>query len=349
MITINYYYTSDDRWFKDLCESFKNVSPDARIENNSLLLGTAVGKGKIDFIEVVEGLGVLCVDYTFAEDVNWICMPSALNDYFMINFNVGDEAFKIKNAQGVEMNSGESLSSSIFYSSSGAGFECCIPQNKRIRFIQLIVSNKWMLNKIHYYNLPIDKNFHDYSSNNSFQEVFNLNLDCKTIAEEILSIDFSSAMARLKIKGDVLELISRFYSKISYALLKQKKIIADDIEKIKSEMQELGMFPGVQWPSLSSLIKKCDMSKTKFTVLFNQIYGKGYLEVCIEARMKEACSMIKNNVPVSEAGWQVGYTSLGHFSKMFKKITGVLPSEIINIDKNQCNLNCRNCTSKIVT
>ncbi|MNE08528.1 DNA-binding transcriptional regulator AraC [compost metagenome] len=79
------------------------------------------------------------------------------------------------------------------------------------------------------------------------------------------------------------------------------------------------------------------MSKTKFAILFQELYSLNYYSFYVKKRIEHACSLILDGTLVSEAGLSVCYTNLGHFSKVFKKHVGVSPSKM----NGKCNANCQ--------
>ncbi|MFA9464890.1 MAG: AraC family transcriptional regulator [Velocimicrobium sp.] len=65
-----------------------------------------------------------------------------------------------------------------------------------------------------------------------------------------------------------------------------------------------------------------------FSTLFKKETGKNFTEYITEIRVQNAKQIIvKTNMDISDVAVEVGYSDLKYFSKLFKKITGVSPSE----------------------
>jgi len=71
-----------------------------------------------------------------------------------------------------------------------------------------------------------------------------------------------------------------------------------------------------------------NMSPTKLKVLFKQIFGNSIFNYYQEFRMKEAARLLKENkLSVSDVGYQMGFTNLSHFSRVFEEHIGMKPKQ----------------------
>ena len=94
------------------------------------------------------------------------------------------------------------------------------------------------------------------------------------------------------------------------------------IYKIKEKMlEQLGIPPIIRELAISA-----NMSPTKLKRLFKQIFGNSIFSYYQEFRMKEAARLLKDEkLSVSEVGYQLGFTNLSHFSRVFNEYTGMKP------------------------
>lgn len=75
-----------------------------------------------------------------------------------------------------------------------------------------------------------------------------------------------------------------------------------------------------QPPSLPSLAKLGGLSETKMKDLFRQVFGDSIYNYYQTARMEEAAYLLKHkNYSVSEAGYQLGFSNLSHFTRLFER------------------------------
>jgi AraC-like DNA-binding protein len=81
-------------------------------------------------------------------------------------------------------------------------------------------------------------------------------------------------------------------------------------------------------PVIKELAVNANMSPTKLKSLFKQIFGNSIFSYYQEFRMKEAARLLKEGkLSVSDVGYQLGFTNLSHFSKVFKDHIGMKPKQ----------------------
>ena len=62
--------------------------------------------------------------------------------------------------------------------------------------------------------------------------------------------------------------------------------------------------------------------------LFKQTFGKGVFEYYQSMRMHEAAKRLKEKrLTVSEVGYQLGFTNLSHFARVFEQHMGLKPKK----------------------
>lgn len=73
-------------------------------------------------------------------------------------------------------------------------------------------------------------------------------------------------------------------------------------------------------PSLPEQAKLGGLSETKMKDLFRQVFGDSIYNYYQTARMEEAAYLLKHkNYSVSEAGYQLGFSNLSHFTRLFER------------------------------
>ncbi|MFZ4928151.1 helix-turn-helix domain-containing protein [Chryseobacterium sp. Mn2064] len=150
----------------------------------------------------------------------------------------------------------------------------------------------------------------------------------QSVVNEIISnsVDESFKLFFLRVKAE--ELICRLLMELEkrdekhlYAL-NTKDI--QTVYKVKKEILENLEIP----PVIGELALKAGMSPTKLKRLFRQIFGDSIFSYYQEFRMKEAAFLLREKkYTVSEVGYQLGFTNLSHFSKIFKEHLGMNPKQ----------------------
>lgn len=81
-------------------------------------------------------------------------------------------------------------------------------------------------------------------------------------------------------------------------------------------------------PDIALLAKEAGMSEPKMRKLFKQTFGKGVFEYYQFTRMQKAARLLKDKrLSVSEVGYQLGFTNLSHFSRVFESYIGMKPKK----------------------
>ncbi|GAB3781814.1 AraC family transcriptional regulator [Spirosoma horti] len=81
-------------------------------------------------------------------------------------------------------------------------------------------------------------------------------------------------------------------------------------------------------PTIALLAREAGMSEPKLRKLFKQTFGKGVFDFYQSARMQEAAQLLKvKQLTVSEVGYQLGFTNLSHFSRVFEDHHGIKPKK----------------------
>jgi AraC-like DNA-binding protein len=81
-------------------------------------------------------------------------------------------------------------------------------------------------------------------------------------------------------------------------------------------------------PNVGELAKLANMSGTKLSRLFRQIFGYSIYDYYLAMKVREAADLIRQKkFSVSEAGYRVGFTNLSHFSRIFERHVGMKPKK----------------------
>ena len=78
---------------------------------------------------------------------------------------------------------------------------------------------------------------------------------------------------------------------------------------------------------LHNISNEAFFSKFHFTRLFKSIYGSTPHQYLTKVRMEKAKLLLQNEKTVTETCFDVGFESLGSFSGLFKRYTGMSPAK----------------------
>jgi len=148
------------------------------------------------------------------------------------------------------------------------------------------------------------------------------------IVEEILSPPGNETFRLFFLRLKAEELICRLLMEIDKRQEKQmyplhQKDIAL-IYQIRDQMIAQINIP----PVIAELADQAAMSPTKLKRLFRQIFGDSIFSYYQQFRIKEAARLLKTEGhSVSSVGYQLGFTNLSHFSKLFELHMGMKPKQ----------------------
>ncbi|RFM33520.1 helix-turn-helix domain-containing protein [Chitinophaga silvisoli] len=116
----------------------------------------------------------------------------------------------------------------------------------------------------------------------------------------------------------LIALVSRDEKKVHGLNIADIKALYQVKERLLQNLEEA--------PSVATLSEFSGMSETKLKRLFNQVFGRSIYQYFQNFRMQEAARLLKEErLSVSEVGYQLGFSNLGHFSKVFEEVIGVKP------------------------
>jgi AraC-like DNA-binding protein len=102
---------------------------------------------------------------------------------------------------------------------------------------------------------------------------------------------------------------------------------AHDIQTIYKVKERVLKHPETP-PIIKDLALYANMSPTKLKRLFKQVFGNSIFNYYQGFRVKEAARLLKEEkLSVTEVGYQMGFTNLSHFSRVFKEYIGMKPKQ----------------------
>lgn len=144
------------------------------------------------------------------------------------------------------------------------------------------------------------------------------------IVTESVNETFELFFLRIKAEELVCRLLMELEKRDEKHLVALNSQDIQTIYKVKEQMLEQLETP----PVIKELSVFANMSSSKLKRLFKQIFGNSIFSYYQEFRMKEAARLLKEEkLSVSEVGYQLGFTNLSHFSRVFKEHIGMKPKQ----------------------
>lgn len=121
-----------------------------------------------------------------------------------------------------------------------------------------------------------------------------------------------------------LDMISSYY-KLQATKLNTRQELFQRVLRGK-EMLDDSVFTEI---SIGQIAEACCLSEFRFYRLFKQCFGVSPYNYLFRRRIEKGLEMKKQNLSWGEIAYQLNFTDLAAFSKGFKKVTGVPPSQFM--------------------
>ena len=304
------------------------------LKSLALLLGTEVKNRRLEIPEKF-GKGY-CAGFVFNEHIRMLILNYELNENLVIeNPEINAPArmilFKFQNIipKTEIISPGEQLKviPSVLIATSSMNTDAVIPIHTNNASINIEVDANY-LNGL--FDLseksPVLQSLLQNTQPLLFEQMIYPSLQ-KTVDEIVTeSVDETFELFFLRIKAE--ELICRLLMELGKR--DEKHLYALNIHdiqtiyKVKEQILEHLETP----PVIQELAVGANMSPSKLKHLFKQIFGNSIFSYYQEFRMKKAARLlIEEKLSVSDVGYQLGFTNLSHFSRVFKEHIGMKPKQ----------------------
>lgn len=169
------------------------------------------------------------------------------------------------------------------------------------------------------------------SGTSSFLYFESMSVEVQQVLKHIASINLTDPLSNFHIQIKVQELLYYLFSSLSKREnAAQKALSNNDVEKLmvvrNSILSDLSIPP-----LTSSLAAMVAMSETKLKQLFRQTFGDSIYNYYQRLRMEEAAFLLREgNKSVSEVGYELGFSNLSHFSRLFQKHYEITPKKFMS-------------------
>lgn len=162
----------------------------------------------------------------------------------------------------------------------------------------------------------------------SFLFFENLDTEMQLLLKNIVSVDMNNFLNGFYVQIKVQELMYLLFSKLALREATTfKNINSNDAEKLLVIRNKILADLSTP-PLISDLAALASMSETKLKQLFKQTFGDTIYSYYQKARMEEAAFLLKQaKHSVSQVGYELGFSNLSHFSRLFEKQYGITPKK----------------------
>lgn len=298
------------------------------IKDNLLEIPKSMGEGFVRRITFSEDFRLLMHRYTLKEDFV-IQRNSAveMNDLLSIFFYNNEQSLAMNYNEDGYVPFSQNSNSAVQVTTNDFSSTIRFPANTPTQYmvVGITASTLKTLLSIENANSTIKTITTEKASFLFFES---MDAEMKLLLKNIANTTMTDALSHFYVQIKVLELLYLLFSRLSIREDKSYRSInnadAEKLMMIRNEILQDLSSP----PILNELAQMAAMSATKLNQLFKQTFGDSIYNYFQTARMEEAAFLLKQaNRSVSETGYELGFSNLSHFSRLFKKHFGMTPKK----------------------
>lgn len=298
------------------------------VRDNVLEIPKTLGEGYVRKVEFGDDFKLTIHRYVLNEDLIVKRNPAVTsNNVRTIFFYNNKEDLEVKYNNGENIPFSPKGNSFILLSTNDLRTEIRFPAGSNIQYVVVgITANR--LRSVLSIEKPNTTIETITAENASFLFFESLDPEMQLLLKNIVSVDMNNSLNNFYVQIKVQELMYLLFSKLS---LREnttfKSINSNDAEKLL--VIRNGILSDLSTPPvLSELAIIASMSETKLKQLFKQTFGDTIYNYYQKARMEEAAFLLKQaKHSVSEVGYELGFSNLSHFSRLFEKQYGITPKK----------------------
>jgi AraC-like DNA-binding protein len=163
---------------------------------------------------------------------------------------------------------------------------------------------------------------------NSFLFFESMPAETKLVLHKLATVDLQASLSHFYLRVKVQELLYLVFQKLAVrASAAHQPLNSADAARLLQVRETLLRDLSVP-PVLRELAHLAAMSETKLKQLFKQTFGTPIYTYYQQARMEEAAFLLKQGRhSVAQVGYELGFSNLSHFSRLFEKHYGQNPKK----------------------
>lgn len=297
-------------------------------KDDYLLIPAAMGQGYIRKVSFADDFRLLIHAYKLKEELIIKRNPTTEpNDLLSIFFYSNDQPLNLVYNQARPVKFSRKGESAIQVTTNELSSVIRFPANTEIRYVVVGItsSNLKSLLALKKPNRVLQT---ITSGSAPFLYFESMDIETQQMLKNMAAINMNDVMGNFMIRIKVQELLYHLFHKLSKrddAL--QKSVSNADAEKLFA-VRHMMLADLSNPPLIAALAGAVGMSETKLKALFKQTFGNTVYNYYQQQRMEEAAFLLKQaGYSVSEVGYQLGFTNLSHFSRLFQRYYGRTPKK----------------------
>jgi len=300
----------------------------ATINNNQLLIPEYLGQGYIRKLDFGPDFKITIHQYILTEDL--VIKRNAseqTNDLITIFLYSNEQSLAIAFNDNPSIQFSQRDNSAIQVTSNDLSSTIRFPANYYIHYMVVAIRPSY-LSSLLASDKPHSMLKTICGNGNSFLYFESMTSDTRLLLKNLGLVDMQDNLSHFYMQIKVQELLYLIFHKLSMREnAPQQKINNSDAARLLHIRDEIVKDLSVP-PVLSELAHIAAMSETKLKQLFKQTFGATIYNYYQQVRMEEAAFLLKQGKhSVTEVGYELGFSNLSHFSRLFEKHYGLNPKK----------------------
>jgi len=316
-------YGTDLDWAESYAEQLGGS-----IEGNFIKLPETINTGTRYFLDCGDDTWALYIDVTYHCDLHFI-QKNTKTDFICAFYNL-TEGEAIKSVDSSDYNVGflgynmfiidSTLGSDYYVKKGSKSFVLCIFM-KKSKFISFANRNAEFFKHV-------DK-IMDHTKN-TFIKFDRMPIESFHSLNDLRKLKVGDDIFDLQLIGTVHQLLSDYINQLMHETIIIEKVADQDLTSIIETQTFLTNRIEDDFPSISSLARKANMSDTKFKNLFRKITGRTPNAFFMENKLLKAKEIIEEkDLSIAEVADRLSFSTYSYFTSKFKKYFGLTPRDFI--------------------
>lgn len=298
------------------------------VHENRLTIPASLGEGYIKKIDLEPDFKFVMHHYTLHRELQLKRLaPEGKSDLISILFNSQEIPTSLLPAKQNAIQFLKNNGSAIQIASSALDTESIFPAGSEVYFAAAGISTRRLASLLGM-EKPNSLVETILQGETTFFYHENMSPEVLRILKQLSGVSEQNELGNLYHRIRIQELIYLLFDKLLHRETeRQSPIHKTDLQKLYSIRTSVTSDLSLP-PRLDELSKTAAMSETKMKQLFKQVFGDTIYNYYQKARMEEASFLLKQaGYSVSEVGYQLGFSNLSHFSRLFEKHHGLTPKK----------------------
>ncbi len=297
------------------------------VKNNSVNFPSHKGEGFIRGVELYPYLKFVIHHYLLKEDFFLTRLPADQENEMLslVFYNQEIPISTYKNKDEI-IRFLKQHEATIQIASSGLSTHAFFPKDTEIHYVVIGIQRKNLKSLLKIPNATNDLLDHITQGDAPFYYCEELTDNIAFELNNLMLVDTDEKLSSLAYQVIIQKILYLLFQKLLRRTGELRyPINKEDAQKI-TEIRTMILQDMSSPPQLENLAIQAGMSQTKMKKLFKQVYGDSIYQYYQTLRMQKAALLLKQkDFSVTEVGYQLGFSNMSHFSRLFKRYHGSTP------------------------